>query len=223
MMRITEGQLRRIVREELTKKSRRKEIQEASDRDAIVYLGDGVTSLTAIAYDIHDLDNVLNIAKVDYNGVIAGVKMIPSGEWGNCNGSWHVEKSARSRAGWGTKTYLAAIAGVGQLSPDRASISKEAEKAWRRIANEYKPLTKPFDDKFNPVTPPKEDDCEIYHDPILDASYELPNGPPADVQAMIARGADHFKDITARGERKAAMARLKDGFDLLFSIEYYGT
>lgn len=213
-MRITERQLRRIIRDGLIKESHREE------EPAIVYLGDGVKYLAVIAYDAYDLDMALNLSEVDYNGVIAGVRVIPHGQWGPCNGAWHVEIAATSKKGWGSKVYLAALDRVGQLSPDRWSVSKEAENAWKRLADKYKLIANPFDDKDNPNTPPEYDDCTLHRDAILDASYELPNGLPPDIQDMIASGAEHFKDITERGERKRAAALLETGLEVLFNDVY---
>lgn len=213
-MRVTEAQLRQLIREELS-----------SGERAIVYLGEVGTGPTyIIAYDIDELERSVKDERVPYNGVVAGLYVKPAGDDGPCNATWHVATAASNEKGWGTRVYLAAFDLVRRLSPDRWGVSKAAEATWKSLARRFNLEMEPFDDKKNPQTPPPDDDCKIFvsRDPAVNASYRLSGGVPTEIHDLIARGDDHLRELRGRGERETAENLLRLGFTDLFRNVYDG-
>lgn len=220
-MLIDEGKLRQIIREELG----------SGDR-AIVYLSKysdrgvpGQEPTYVIAYDITALERCLRDEEVTYNGVIAGVYMKPTdGDDGPCNGTWHIGSAGSNEKGWGTRVYLAAFDLVKRLSPDRWGVSASAEATWKSLARRFKLDMEPFDDNFNPKTPPPGDDCKVFRrrDPAINASYHLTGEIPADVQSLIKRGEEHFHELDERDKLTTAKHLLRYGYSVMFRHRYDG-
>lgn len=217
-MRITESQLRRIIREELE-----------SEQQAIIFIPPGSQSGVAkiIAYDMGKLEAALT--RVDhmgyeneYHGVIAGVYLEQYRETGECNDAWQVKFSVSSRSGWGTKVYLTALDKLGSISSDRTGVTAAAEGLWKRLARMGIVEREPFDDWRDPKTPPTRDDCRVMpaRDPVLNSSWRLVGEIPGDVRKLLARGEEHMDELGSVGKRQKALKLLDEAFNFLFSSNY---
>ena len=220
-MRITESQLRRIIREALS-----------SDKVAIATLGNTSTGpVYVVAYRPDELEAVLNGEDdegVQYNGVIAGVGFRKSGgahikRVGECNGTWHVGSAASSERGRGTQVYLAALDFLRNISSDRFSVTAEAEGMWRKLARYDFVEREEFDDIKNPKTPPTSDDCRVFpaRDPALNSSWRVKGEIPSDVKDLVDLGDRHLRELdTFGGQRQEAENLLGLGFGELFQHLY---
>jgi len=67
--------------------------------------------------------------------------------------------------GFGKEVYGMgyALSKNGLLTSDRGSVSGSARQAWKKVADSGRKRHK-FDDELSPQTPPKEDDCSVFHD-----------------------------------------------------------
>jgi len=218
---ISEGQLRRMVREEL---------ESASGDYAIATLGNTSTGpVYVIAYDTNKLEASLRTereggAATDYNGVIAGVTLKRSGEHGECNGSWHVTSSASNERGWGTRVYLAALDFLRNISSDRISVTPAAENLWKKLGKSQFVYREEFDDIKNPKTPPESDDCRMFlaRDPILNSSIRLDGSIPNDVKDLVDIGDHHFRELGRNYMRHEAEMHLRRSYGELF-VNMYDT
>lgn len=218
-MRISEGQLRRIIREELS----RNDI-------AIAVLGYASSeSVYVIAYKIDELESSVrnlqregDFERESYNGVIAGVVLKKSGEHGECNGSWHVSSAASSEKGWGTRVYLAAIDFLRNISSDRFSVTPAAEGMWKKLSRFDFVEREEFDDIKAPKTPPTSDDCRLFpaRDPALNSSWRIKGEIPSDIRDLVDRGDDHLRALGRSGARQEADQLLRNGFGSLFVHMY---
>ena len=216
-MRITESQLRRIIREALS-----------SDKVAIATLGNTSTGpVYVVAYRPDELEAVLNVEDdegVQYNGVIAGVGFRKGGgRFGECNGAWHVASAASSERGRGTQVYLAALDFLRNISSDRFSVTAEAEGMWRKLARYDFVEREKFDDIKNPKTPPTSDDCRVFpaRDPALNSSWRIKGEIPSDVKDLVDLGDRHLRELdTFGGQRQEAERLLGLGFGELFQHLY---
>ena len=220
-MRITESQLRRIIREALS-----------SDKVAIATLGNTSTGpVYVVAYRPDELEAVLNGEDdegVQYNGVIAGVGFRKGGgahikRVGECNGAWHVASAASRERGRGTQVYLAALDFLRNISSDRFSVTPEAEGMWRKLARYNFVEREEFDDIKNPKTPPTSDDCRVFpaRDPALNSSWRITGEIPSDVKDLVDLGYRHLHELdTFGGQRQEAEQLLGLGFGELFQQLY---
>lgn len=223
-MRITETQLRRVIREEL------KNEPALHARDAIIFPEiDGF--FRVIAYNIDALEKSMQekYPEDDFRGVLGGVAITPpTDDFGPCNGTWQVATAAvkMKRQGWGTKIYTAALTRIKRLSSDRTDVSPEAESLWKNMSTLKRFRQEPFDDITLPQTPPTDDDCTIHYerDPAINRSYRLVGPPPPDVLDLIDRGTRHMEELRERGIpiRNRAIRMLVTGYSILFSKQHYG-
>jgi hypothetical protein len=215
-MRITEGQLRRIIREEL----------EGSDDRAIVVLGSTFAGpVYVVAYDRRELERAIERERArnpiapdpgDYFGVIAGLTLKRNDEYGECNGAWRVTTAASNERGWGTKVYLAAFEWLRNISSDRTSVSTSAETLWKSLARKGIVEPEPFDDRKNPQTPPTSDDCKVFpsRDPVLNSSFRLKGSIPSEVSQLLDDGSEHLSSFGSM--RPDAEKLLRVGIGNLF-------
>ena len=215
-MKLTEGQLRRIIKEELE-----------SDRYAIVVIGNTSTGpVEVIAYDKEELEAAADTDEEggfdDYFGVIAGLTLKRSEEYGDCNGAWQVSTAASSKKGWGTKVYLAAFEWLRNISSDRESVSSSAEGMWKSLARNGIVEPEPFDNWKDPQTPPTSDDCKVFpsRDPALNSSFKLKGSVPPEVLQLLDAGDEHLRSLGASGSK--AMRLLRVGIGNLFENVYDG-
>jgi len=220
-VRITEGQLRRIIREELS-----------FDKVAIAVLGNTSTGpVYVVAYRPDELEAVLNgedNESIQYNSVIAGVGFRKGGgahikRVGECNGAWHVASAASSERGRGTQVYLAALDFLRNISSDRFSVTPEAERVWKKLARYDFVEREEFDDIKNPKTPPTSDDCRVFpaRDPALNSSWRVKGEIPSDVKDLVDLGDRHLRELdTFGGQRQEAENLLGLGFGELFQHLY---
>jgi hypothetical protein len=216
--------LRRIIREQLE-----------SDRRAIVVLGNTSTGpVYVVAYDKDVLERKLRgetpwdnyeSGTKDYYGVIAGLSLKKTDEYGECNGAWQVSTSVSNEKGWGTKVYLAAFEWLRNISSDRYSVSAAAEGMWKSLARSGVIEPEPFDDYRDPKTPPTSDDCRVFklRDPVLNSSFKLVGSIPSEVSQLIKAGEDHLDEFSRAGVGKLAMQMaLRTGLGDLFINVYDG-
>ncbi len=224
-MRITEAQLRTIIRTELIRES-------FTNKVAIATLGNTSTGpVYVVAYKPEELEAVLNGEDdegVQYNGVIAGVGFRKGGgahikRVGECNGAWHVASAASRERGRGTQVYLAALDFLRNISSDRFSVTPEAEGMWRKLARYNFVEREEFDDIKNPKTPPTSDDCRVFpaRDPALNSSWRITGEIPSDVKDLVDLGYRHLYELdTFGGQRQEAEQLLGLGFGELFQHLY---
>ena len=215
-MRITESQLRRIIKEELE-----------SDRYAIVVIGNTSTGpVEVIAYDKEALEGAAVRGRRggfgDYFGVIAGLTLKRSDEYGDCNGAWQVSTAVSIKKGWGTKVYLAAFEWLRNISSDRESVSSSAEGMWKSLARKGILEPEPFDNWNDPQTPPTSDDCKVFpsRNPALNSSFNLKGSVPPEVLQLLDAGDEHLRSLGASGPK--AMRLLRVGIGNLFENVYDG-
>ena len=215
-MRLTEGQLRRIIKEELE-----------SDRYAIVVIGNTSTGpVEVIAYDKEALEGAAVRGRRggfnDYFGVIAGLTLKRSDEYGDCNGAWQVSTAVSIKKGWGTKVYLAAFEWLRNISSDRESVSSSAEGVWKSLARKGILEPEPFDNWKDPQTPPTSDDCKVFpsRDPALNSSFKLNGSIPPEILQLLDAGDEHLRSLGSSGSN--AMRLLRVGIGNLFENVYDG-
>jgi len=221
-MRITENQLRRIIREEL----------DRSDGRAIVVIGSTFAGpVYVVAYDRWELERGVERERArnpiapdpgDYFGVIAGLTLKRNDEYGECNGAWRVTTAASNERGWGTKVYLAAFEWLRNISSDRTSVSTSAETLWKSLARKGIVEPEPFDDRKNPQTPPTSDDCKVFpsRDPVLNSSFRLKGSIPSEVSQLLDDGNEHLSSFG--NMRPDAEKLLRIGIGKLFTNVYDG-
>lgn len=209
-MRITEGQLRRIIREELS-----------TGGDAIAVLGHTSSgTVHVIAYEIDRLEAKLRDPQAP-DGVIAGVVLKKDGENGECNGSWQVSTAASNEKGWGTRVYLAALDFLRNISSDRFAVTRAAEGIWKKMASFGFVEREEFDDIRSPKTPPTSDDCRLFPArPALNASWRITGEIPSDILDLVDRGDDHLRALGRKGLREDATQLLRNGYGTLFIRRY---
>lgn len=222
-MRITETRLRRIIREE---------IESGHNDRVIVALGNTSTGpVYVIAYDPSELERDIDLARqgidfdnAQYHGIVAGVAFKRSGEYGECNGSWHVTSSVSQEKGWGTRVYLAALDFLRNISSDRVSVTASAEAMWKKLARYGFVEREEFDNIKSPQTPPESDDCRVFptRDQALNSSWRIVGGIPSDVKSLVAAGDHHLRELGRVGRREEAEILLRHGFGDLF-INVYDT
>ena len=217
-MRIKESQLRRIIREELG---------GARGDSAIVVLGNtSVGPVYVLAYEIEKLESNLQNPgdELSQNGVVAGLTLKKSGEYGECNGSWQVVASASDEKGWGTRVYLAALDFLRNISSDRFSVTPAAEGMWKRLARYGFVEREEFDNIKNPKTPPTSDDCRVFpaRDPVINSSWRITGEIPSDVKGLVDAGDSHLRRLDFFLNRREAEDLLRNGFNQLFIRKYSG-
>ena len=215
-MRITESQLRQIIKEELE-----------SDRYAIVVIGNTSTGpVEVIAYDKEALEGAAVRGRRggfdDYFGVIAGLTLKRSDEYGDCNGAWQVSTAVSIKKGWGTKVYLAAFEWLRNISSDRENVSSSAEGMWKSLARKGILEPEPFDNWNDPQTPPTSDDCKVFpsRNPALNSSFNLKGSVPPEVLQLLDAGDEHLRSLGSSGSN--AMRLLRVGIGNLFENVYDG-
>ena len=215
-MRITEMQLRQIIRAELE-----------SDRYAIVVIGNTSTGpVEVIAYDKEALEGAAVRGRRggfdDYFGVIAGLTLKRSDEYGDCNGAWQVSTAVSIKKGWGTKVYLAAFEWLRNISSDRENVSSSAEGMWKSLARKGILEPEPFDNWNDPQTPPTSDDCKVFpsRNPALNSSFNLKGSVPPEVLQLLDAGDEHLRSLGSSGSN--AMRLLRVGIGNLFENVYDG-
>jgi 5'(3')-deoxyribonucleotidase len=98
------------------------------------------------------------------SGVVGSVSIKQPTHSNECLNSFIVTDSGASQ-GFGPLLYDIAIeiAGDKGVSPDRVSVSKSASAVWEYYFNNRPDITKkPLDDRDDPKTLPKEDDCDFH-------------------------------------------------------------
>jgi len=219
MKKITESELRRMIKESINIDDSRRAIATFHMASA------GGTCV--VAYDIDALESVVRGTYYhthrNYNGVISGVILTYADRHsGECNGSFHVRRAASNEKGWGTRVYLAALDYLEIIAADRFSVSPSAEGMWKSLARYGFVQQEPFDDIHNPQTPPTGDDCQVHddRDPALNAAWRVTGPIPADVKSLMAAGDEHLDALEQEGLRSTATRALGNGFKLLFDTKY---
>ena len=158
----------------------------------------------------------------DYFGVIAGLTLKRSDEYGDCNGAWQVSTAVSIKKGWGTKVYLAAFEWLRNISSDRESVSSSAEGMWKSLARKGILEPEPFDNWKDPQTPPTSDDCKVFpsRDPALTSSFNLKGSVPPEVLQLLDAGDEHLRSLGSSGSN--AMRLLRVGIGNLFENVYDG-
>ena len=93
--------------------------------------------------------------------------------------------------GYGKEIYGLgyAMSPNGLLAPDRTVVSAQAQTAWKKAADKGRKRHK-FDDKFEPKTPPREDDCIVHefdHKEHLNYAYEAEGWERGMLQYLTAQ------------------------------------
>jgi hypothetical protein len=71
-------------------------------------------------------------------------------------------KLAAAKSGYGPLMYQYAMNDyAGGIFPDRQETSKAAQAVWKKFEQRPDTEKRKFDDITSPITPPKEDDCEL--------------------------------------------------------------
>tara|TARA_R100000152_G_C6765943_1_gene190813 strand:- start:606 stop:1199 length:594 start_codon:yes stop_codon:yes gene_type:complete len=94
------------------------------------------------------------------------INLFKAGEDGECAGAWVIGVTS-AKGGWGPMLYDVAIEmaskkhmGGGGVTPDRNTVSSDARAIWDYYLNNRNDvISKQLDDKENPQTPDKSDDC----------------------------------------------------------------
>ncbi len=142
---------------------------------------------------------------------------------GECWNAAEVGASAAQK-GYGPLMYELAMSDFENgLMPDRTSTSMAARNVWKVYNTRADVGKKPFDDKKQPKTPPKEDDCQLIPDfdgeeAYLNQAY-VGRGDPSK-GALMQNHAKALKDVaTSMGQSEQDIAQI------IFSMgdEYFGT
>ena len=132
-------------------------------------------------------------------GMVSTSKAEPGSSAPACLDGWQVAASVihpelRGK-GFGSFLYeVATYLNPPAMYADRSVVSEQAESVWERFGGRLTDFyVMPFDDVYDPQTPPLDDDCFLHGDePYLDAAFALTAArkrkiKPA-VEAMLRRG-----------------------------------
>lgn len=192
-MRITEGRLRRIIREELlTEAAYTPEIAASEGLRFVVRQtrwGKGGWNVMCLSDSPDARDPVMG--EISFN--------VPLG-MGKCRGAYEVTKSIVGINGLGPLLYDIAmeVAGPAGIMPDRRMVSPEARRVWNYYLDSRPDVTHDqLDSKPGTITPDiEEDDC------LQDAAGEVVINPEKGRYASLRRGGDWVKSPLSKVYRK---------------------
>ncbi len=185
----------------------------------------------ALSYALYDPNAVIDLMKSatsdDYSPPTAEQveEMLPAYlivvSHDDCNKALEVVNSV-AKKGSGPFLYDMIMSDSnGGIMPDRGSVSNSAKNVWNVYYNKRSDVKKkPLDDKKNPKTEPKEDDCAVHGDKTLDNAYV---GNPVDSQPFRAR---HFQAVKVAAEvgydRKSYESMIQQLGTHHFNLKYKG-
>lgn len=211
-MKIRLSQLRKIIREEITKPALLESLEDVIISDMAAVVSDTGTSRTAVVYNVDALITALGRRRLDTLKVV-GIVQISEPRGAPCRGAWMI----RGITGPGKIMYgLAyAMSPSGLVVPDRSSVSPSATSAWKKYslkadsdkilplddASHPKSGTDPYHDKHHTEDP--NDDCFTSHDEeFLNAAYKGPGGEAALLDRLTNNHERALKMIDATGRRR---------------------
>ncbi len=152
-MRITEGQLRRIIREELLR-----EVRITPDN-----LPDDVTFKLRVSGSGNIIQVYAYRNGTDLGKVMAGRAM---SEMTPCSGAYEVLESITYRKGLGPLLYDIALEAAtelgGGLMSDRMVVSGDAQRVWGKYQNDRHDVERmQLDSEENELTPTNADNCNV--------------------------------------------------------------
>jgi 5'(3')-deoxyribonucleotidase len=135
-----------------------------------VFLSEAAKSITDLPEDVKVIveksftDEIRVYFSNNSAGINGSVSIKQPTHSNECLNAFIVTDSGATK-GFGPLLYDIAIevAGNKGVSPDRVSVSKSASAVWEYYYNNRPDITKtPLDDRDNPKTLPKEDDCDFH-------------------------------------------------------------
>jgi len=210
-MKITVGQLRRIIAEETQKVVSEASLDGVDTSAMAVVLDDSGTSRTAVVYDVPALRAA--VAASNYAGsrdYIIGFVQVAAPRGAPCRGAWQV----KGIVGPGKIVYgLAyALSPTGLIVPDRSNVSPSASSAWKGYAAKVgRANILPLDDADHPKkgadafhdahhTPSEDDDCYTSHEEeYLNAAYRGPGGEGALLDRLMDAHESVMNQLAASG------------------------
>lgn len=113
---------------------------------------------------------------------------------GKCWDAGEVVASAAEK-GYGPMMYEIGMSFCpGGLFADRLSVSDSAKNVWKKFDQRSDVQKLHFDDIQFPRTPPKEDDCKIVDDPILNKAYKTRN--QSDKTSLLANHKSFMSELS---------------------------
>jgi hypothetical protein len=147
MMRITEGQLRKIIREELLREGAMK--PKAAKREGVYF-------------EVKKRENFIEIsARVSGEKKVGFLSSTESDE--PCAGAWSIEMAEVSIDGLGPLLYdlMIDLVNPHPLMSDREDVSRAARKVWKYYRKHRSDIESiQLDDLENTLTPVDDDNCE---------------------------------------------------------------
>lgn len=136
---------------------------------------------------------------------------------GMCNDATQISVAAAEK-GYGPLMYDIVMSdSEGGIMPDRTSTSGQAKRVWQQYEKRPDVTTHKFDDKDDPKTPPKEDDCLMVDDELLDQSFDGVGQGPA--KATLLQNHEDTMDML-QGDRRATEGHLFMLADRYFTQRY---
>jgi len=136
----------------------------------------------------------------------------------SCNDMPVVSSSVAAVKGYGPLAYEIVMANYG-LGPDRISVSSKAKSVWTKFSQRDDVSIHPYDDIDSPKTPTPKDDCDVYQDVELDASYTLPPDAKAASKVYIKRHKAFEKEFMSNHDGDLGMI-FKRAHNTVFDMNY---
>lgn len=152
-MRIAEGTLRRIIREELLREVR--------------ITPDNLPDDISLTLKITNAGNMIIVRAVRDGADLGWVEALKTkNERSPCRGAYEVASSNAYRKGLGPLLYDIAMEAAtdlgGGLMSDRFTVSDDAQRVWRKYQEDRPDVTYlKLDSVENERTPPHEDNCDV--------------------------------------------------------------
>jgi hypothetical protein len=216
-MKIRLGELRKIIREALSRSPEADLAVIVRESTALNFVGAVVYSAPALIDVVRanaalppeeqaeSVDDLVS-AFMDAGVVVGYVKLNKPAE--PCNDAWKVIGSWGPGMGAVVYDLALALSPTGRLMSDRFSVSPGARSRWEKIsAARGDAAILPLDDEYAPpakqLTPDEEgDDCELRvpikrggPDPLLDRAYVATGDEIAKKEAMVARHEEVMAEV----------------------------